>query len=222
VTSAFKERLPRKRGIKMMKTTVSFIVLVILLCMIRNIIIGTWAWRDRTKARHERNKERTRRQFAEARNALMELVIAGEVDVSSMSFRFFYYINTSFMRRPDQYRDISGILFSLFLNQHDSSSGEELLAESKTWSLGFKSVVRETANALGYVVVDYSPFMRFVYSLERKFNAKSTPFQMLNKMRATMVENEKPIAEISQARQAMYRMADNPLALPRNPSLVHA
>src|SRR5205809_425605 len=106
------------------KTALSFIVLVALLGAAKNIALGICASIENRRARQIRNKERTRRQFAEARNALMNLVIASDVDVNSMSFRFFYYINTAFMRRPDQYRQISRILVSLFLNQHDSSSGE--------------------------------------------------------------------------------------------------
>jgi len=160
--------------------------------------------------------ERTRRQFAEARNMLMKLVMHRAVDVDSTSFKFFYYINTAFMRRPDQYQDVCGVLVSLFLHQENSSSGDELLAESKTWSEGFKAVVRETANALGYVVIDYSWLMRLAFKLGRK---EASPFHMLSSVRAQIVAREERIAEIAEARKAMYKMAE---MRPSTGSLAHA
>src|SRR5437588_7394466 len=97
----------------------SVIAFLILLCIGRNLILGTLAWKDRARAKQTRNKERTRRQFSEARIALVELALARDIDIRSMSFRFFYHINTAFIRRPDQYRAISKLLVSLFLNQHE-------------------------------------------------------------------------------------------------------
>ena len=194
----------------MQKTAISLIVLVVLLWAARNIALGICASIENRRARQTRNKERTRRQFAEARNALMNLAIAKDVDVNSLSFRFFYYINTAFMRRPDQYREISIVLVNLFLNQHDSSSGEELLAESRHWSPSFKSVVRLTAGALGYVVLDYSWSVRLMFRLEKRMDPESTPFRMLKRIAE---HKEKPIVEIQETQAAMYRLADNPLSI---------
>lgn len=191
----------------------SIILLLAIAVIVKNLVLGTWAAKDRSRIRHYRNKERTRRQFAEARNALTELALTRDTDVNSMSFRFFYYINTAFMRRPDQYREISGVLVALFLNQHNSSSSEELLAESRMWSPGFKAVVRKTADALGYVVIDYSWWRRFMFKLEKRLDPGSTPFRMLSKWRRSLEEKETPINEISLSRRAMYKMADNPLSI---------
>jgi len=192
---------------------ISVIGFLVLLCIGRNLVLGTLAWKDRIKAKQIRNKERTRRQFSEARNSLVELAIARDIDIRSMSFRFFYHINTAFIRRPDQYRAISKLLVSLFLNQHDSSSGEELLAESKSWSPAVKSVVRATADALGYVVIDYSATLRFMFRLEKRLDPKSTPFHMLSNVRQSMIKRQESIAEIAEAREAMYQMADNPMTI---------
>ena len=202
----------------MTSIAISVLVLLALALIVRNLILGIWAFVDHRRIKHSRNKERTRRQFAESRNALVELAMAREVDVKSRSFQLFYHINTAFMRRPDQYREISGLLVRLFLDHHNSSPAEELLAESKNWSPGFKAVVRSTADALGYVVLDYSWFIRLMFRLEKLFDSNSTPFRMLSEFRTSIEEKEKPIIEISQSRRAMYQMADNPLSVITTPS----
>src|SRR5262249_16131570 len=130
-----------------------------------------------------------------------------------------------FMRSPDQYREISGLLVSLFLNHHDSSPSEELLAESKHWTPSFKAVVRSTADALGYVVIDYSWSMWLIFRMEKWLDSRSTPFGMLNELGSSIPKKERPIVEISQSRRAMYQMANNPLSIITTPSprpLAHA
>ena len=194
-------------------TAAAILLLVASLWIAKNFVLGVWTYVDFTRLRQVRNKDRTRRQFAEARNALMELAIAKDVEVDSLSFRFFYHIITAFMRCPDQYREVSGVLVTLFLNQHHSSSGEKLLAESRTWTPGFRAVVRQTADALEYVVVDYSWVVRFMFRVERKLHPGSTPFVMLHRMRTNLQNKEKPIIVIASSRASMYRMADNPLSL---------
>jgi hypothetical protein len=141
----------------------------------------------------------------------MHAVMATEraADPDSLSFQCFYYINTAFMRNPEQYREISRDLVKLFLDQHQSSSGEELWAESKEWSPAFKECVKLTANALGYLVLDYSWSIRWAFKIERKLNPTSTsPFHFMRRMSTTLEEKEKeePIIKIRETQRAMYQM----------------
>ncbi len=184
----------------------SIIALVLVLWAIRELIVGTWAWIDTRKVRHERNVERTRRQFAEARNHLFRLMLEHKVNVDSVSFKHFYQINTAFMRRPDQYREISAAVAYLFLKMPDSPPSQEMLDESKDWSPEFKQVVRATADAMGYLLLDYSLFIRLMFYSEKRHDPDSTPVRMLRKL-AAKVERERPVVQIRQTQKAMYSMA---------------
>lgn len=188
-------------------TAISILALIFVLWAIREVVIGVLAWLDSRKIRHERNSERTRRQFAEARNRLVKLAVDRRVDVNSASFKYFYQINTAFMRRPDQYREISAaVAYSFLKPDSDSPSDEELLREAKDWSPEFKKVVRATADAMGYLLLDYSFFLRLMFRMEKKHDPHSHPFKMMRRF-AAKVEKEKPVIQIRQTQRAMYTMA---------------
>lgn len=187
-------------------SVVTFIAIIALIWTGRELIVGIFIWRSRHIFRNELRKERAEGQFAIARNKLMNLALASEIDVNTISFKSFYSINTAFMRRPDQYSEMTAALVHLFLNVHDSSQGEELQAESKRWSPAFREVVKDTADAMDYLVLDYSWIIRWMFRLEKRHNPDSTPLRMLKRL-AYSVEKEQPIADIRQTQNAMYRMA---------------
>lgn len=186
---------------------VSFICLVVVLWTGKELIIGIWAWVDYRKLKHTRNTERTRRQFAEARNELMRAAIEKQVDFNSMSFQYFYRLNTAFMRRPDQYREIMAAIAHSVLNPQDSKTGEEVITESSNWSPEFKRIVKTTADAMGYLLLDYSLFLRIAFRLEKRFNPESTPILMLRGWAEKFIEKEPPLADIRHTQNAMYRLA---------------
>jgi hypothetical protein len=184
----------------------TFIVILVVIWIGRELIVGLYIWRGRRRFRNELRVEQAQCQFAIARNKLMSLAVNKEIDVNTRSFKSFYRVNTAFMRRPDQYREIAAMLVHMFLNIHDSSSGEELLAESKNWSPAFREVVRNTADAMETLILNYSLLVRKMFWLEKKLDANSTPSRMLKRI-ATKAEKEKAIANIRQTRNAMYKMA---------------
>ena len=110
------------------------------------------------------------------------------------------------MRRPDQYREISAAVAYLFMKIPDSPPSHELLDESKNWSPEFKQVVRGTADAMGYLLLDYSLFIRMMFYSEKRHEPDSTPLRMLRKL-AEKVERQKPVIQIRQTQKAMYSMA---------------
>lgn len=185
---------------------VTFIVIIAVLWAVREVVISIVLMRSRRKYRHEYRVERTQSHFAEARNELMQLALKGEVDVNSESFKLFYSFNTALMRRPDQYPELSYALTHSFLCQANDGTDNPLDQESKHWTPDFKHVVIRTANAMDYIVVDYSWVVRLLFRFEKRKQPHLTPVRMLRRI-AQNLEKEKPIAEIRRTQKAMYRMA---------------
>jgi hypothetical protein len=186
---------------------ITLIVVIAVLWATRDLIIGFYVWLSRRKYRHEYRTERTQSHFAVARNDLMRLAIAGEVDVNSTSFRRIYSLNTVLMRRPDQYPEFSQAITYMFVSNHNAEPDEELERESKEWSPAFRQVVRATAHAMDYIVLDYSWLMRQMFRLEKKLDPDLTPKGMLSRISKRAKEKEKSISEIRRTQKVMYKMA---------------
>lgn len=186
---------------------ITLIVVIAVLWAVRDLIIGFYVWLSRRKYRHEYRTERTQSHFAAARNDLMRLAIAGEVNVNSTSFKRIYSLNTALMRRPDQYPEFSQAITYMFVSNHNAEPDEELERESKEWSPAFKQVVRATARAMDYIVLDYSWLMRLMFRLEKKQDPELTPKGMLSRISKRAKEKEKSISEIRRTQKVMYKMA---------------
>lgn len=187
-------------------SAITLIVVIAVLWAIRELVVGIVVMRSRRKYKHEYRTERTQSHFAEARNKLMRLAIDGEVDVNSESFRRFYCFNTTLMRRPDQYPELSHAITHVFLTESGNSHDSTLDQESKHWTPAFKRVVVMTANAMDYIVLDYSWIVRLIFRFEKRKHPHLTPVRMLKRI-AQNLEKEKPISEIRRTQKEMYRMA---------------
>jgi len=174
---------------------------------IKELIYGTFLWLQRRKIRHNLRVEITQRNFAVARNELMRLALKGEVDVNSASFKRIYFLNTGLMRRPDQYPEMSNAIARVFLSNEETEPDEELKRESKTWSPGFREVVKATAKAMDYIVLDYSWLVRLAFRLEKSVHPDSTPRQMLSRAAREIENKEKTISDIRRTQRVMYMMA---------------
>lgn len=187
---------------------ITFIIIVGVLWAVRELVVGIVVMRSRRKYRHDYRVERTQSHFAAARNELMRLAVAGEVDVNTKSFQRFYYLNTAIMRRPDQYVELSRAMVGAFLSRKGDAD-EQLSIESKSWSPAFREVVKATANAMNYIILDYSRLMRFMFRLEKLKDPESNPHRMLSRA-AKMIENkekEKTLSQIRRTQTVMYTMA---------------
>jgi hypothetical protein len=185
---------------------INFIVIIAILWAVREVIIGVIVMRSRRKYKHEYRTERTQSHFAEARNELMRLALSGEANVNSESFKHFYYFNTALMRRSDQYPELSSAMTHKFLCERGAITDSVLDQESKHWTPAFRHVVVRTANAMDYIVLDYSWAIRLMFRFERRKQPHLTPIRMLRHFAET-IEKEEPIAEIRRTQKAMYRMA---------------
>jgi len=186
---------------------ITLIVVIAVLWAARDLIIGFYVWHSRQKYRHEYRTERTQSHFAVARNDLMRLAIAGEVNVNSTSFRRIYSLNTALMRRPDQYPEFSQAITFMFVSNHNAEPDEELERESKQWSPAFRQVVKATAHAMDYIILDYSWIMRQMFRLEKRLYPDATPKRMLGRISKAIEEKERSISEIRRTQKVMYRMA---------------
>ena len=186
---------------------VTLIVVIAVLWVLRELIVGYYVRRSRRKYREEYRTERAQSHFAAARNDLMRLAIAGEIDVDSASFRRFYFINTALMRRPDQYPQFSQAITRMILDSRGLEPDEELVRESKRWTREFRAVVTATANALDYILLDYSRLVRLMFRMEKIQDPESNPSRMLTKLAKKLEEKERTISDIRRTQKAMHRMA---------------
>ena len=161
--------------------TLKFFAAIMLLWTLREVIVGSLVWRRRRRIRQSIRVECTQRHFAEARNEIMRLARTGKVDMNSVTFGSLYSINTMIMRRPDQYQEISTWLMAMFLNPDRPERNELLVEESRHWTGEIKEVVRLTAAAMDYIILEYSRLFRILYWIERQGNPGATVVGMLRK-----------------------------------------
>jgi hypothetical protein len=188
-------------------SAITLIVVIAVLWAVRNFIVGFYAWLSRQNYKYEYRTERTQSHFAAARNDLMLLAIANEVDVNSVSFKQIYALNTALMRRPDQYPEFSQAIAHWVICNRDEQHDEVLERESKEWSPAFRQVVKATAHAMDYIILDYSWIMRLMFRIEKRLHPDTTPKRMLSRISQVVEEKERSIAEIRRTQKAMYRMA---------------
>lgn len=105
--------------------------------------------------------ERTRGVWAEAREALLELVAAGKLDVRSQTFRTFYGLQTFVMRRPDAYEDFSRLLAKAML-QSRKARVHGWMAEAESWPAEMRSVIDRMRKGTEMLVFGYASGRRII------------------------------------------------------------
>lgn len=192
-------------------TVTELIVLALILWGIREAIVGYLVERQNRKLRQLIRTERTQQQFAEARNDLMRLALSGGIDTQSSTFRTLYHMNTAVMRRPDVYPEISAGLFKVVLHTAAMESTSPVEEESATWSPAVKDVVKKTADAMNYIILEYSRLFRFIYRVERMKDPTVTPFVLLVRIAKRIQEKKEKrdpiLCEIRETQRKMYRMS---------------
>ncbi len=121
------------------------------------------------KYQHLYRVEVTESHFANARNELMQLALQKKIDVNSFTFKYLYSFNTALMRRPDQFQKLSESMFKSIWRNSETNSNENIFKkEQEQWTPEVKRVFHLTADAIGYIVVEYSGFLRFVLKWLRR------------------------------------------------------
>ena len=192
-----------------MLEAISILVIILLALITKELLMGLSVFKQRQKINELYRIDKTQSHFAEARNKLMDLAKSGEIDINSLTFQYFYYVNTAMMRRPDEYPQISNTLRSVLLS-HSSSKGSYLSSESQYWSSSVKEMIRSTADALGHIVIDYSLILRSTYNFTKRSDPDLTPAKMIMILRHLdeISRKKKQLkSEIQQARQELYSLA---------------
>lgn len=120
--------------------------------------------RINNKARTLYKIEEARASFAHSRDELMKLVINRNLDEKSTLFKHLYYINTVYLRRPDEYGKLSEWLAYSLLNPKQNNI-QRIKSETKNISPEIQNVFRLTSESIGRIVVDNS----FVFNLLMKY-----------------------------------------------------
>ena len=190
-------------------TLFNFLIAIMTLWAVREIVVGLFVWLSRRRVRQSLRVERTQSQFADARNELMRLVHNGNIDTHSVTFGFFYSINTLIMRRPDEYREISAALRATFLNPSTSERNNALQEESKHWTKEIKNAVQLTAKAMDYIILEYSWPLRCLYRIRKRTDPTLTPRRWLSGIarRIEETQEKKPVVlEIRQTQEKMHNL----------------
>lgn len=185
-------------------------VILFSLWIIREIVVGTVVWTKQKKISERVRMECAQRHFAEARNELMGLAMSGAIDMESATFALVYYINTMVMRRPDKYPEISAALAATLLSPEPTKENVAIVEESKHWTPAIKNVMNLTADAMNYIILEYSRFWRAVYWIEKRVDPSATPVGMIRKLadhiRESRANKDPIISGIQKAQEKMLKL----------------
>lgn len=188
-----------------------FLTVVALLWVAREILVGLNSIRMRKKYEYLRRLEQTQGRFAVVRNELMRFAVEGEADAKSATFREIYQLNTAFMRRPDEYKEMSAALRRFVMSSEMPSGGSAISREMSHIDPGTKEAARMTSEALSHIVVDYSFVLRSAYDHIRKSDPSFTKHRLVSDlakdMRKPKVQKRKFEQDVSLAQNRLRQMA---------------
>ena len=125
------------------------------------------------RLRDIRFRDETQRKFGIARHALMELMIEDEIKSDSATFNLLYNIDTTIMRHPDKYKQLSQLFRERLLDPKEHSDNSEwsilLAEESKSWTPQTKEMISLQISAMNSLLVLHSSLLRLVYDVAMAF-----------------------------------------------------
>lgn len=201
-------------------TALTVLTIIVLLWVLRELILMLYAKKRISNLNRVIRIERSQTAFAEARFALMRLVVDDKIDPHSKTFGFLYFINTLFMRRPDKYMEMKeaikgkpgmGEYLRQELNSTMESEQKYLPAERTQWTNEVRDVMKRTADAMDNVLWDYSLRWRIFVYLAQHPGVRKTVEWILRGLSDNIVasqEKKDPVVrQIRLAQKAMYRLA---------------
>jgi len=186
-----------------------WLALIATIWMIRELVVSFWTWRKIRKLNHVMRVERTRSQFAKARNSLMHLALKDQIDPNSATFQVLYQVDTVFMRSPDKYPELSKALREALLTDNREPN-QMVLAEREGWNDDTRKNVIATSDAMEKVITDYS-LLFWIASLiaKRPWLAKpvaSLLVKIKNYIERSLEKRNPDIWEIKRAQIVMHNM----------------
>jgi hypothetical protein len=133
--------------------------------------------RTRKRLNQQITAEKTRSYFADLRLRLQKLVSDRILSADSATFRIYYGLFTTIMRRPDQYDKIANAIF-LALIKYDGSEKNPFMKlleqEKETWSDDIKKLLTDTGTGLSLLIIDHSVPLRLLRHIWDKTNQEVT------------------------------------------------
>lgn len=144
-----------------------------LIWIIREILFIAINRKKRKDAEHLIRVERTREYYARLRTRLLNLVIIGQIHPDSIIFQFLYKSYTTVLRRPEQYIEISKELLLLSVVFHNKNHSVSKNDETTITHKEIKELLHDTSEGIMMLIVEYSPLLRFLYSVSNKLGSQS-------------------------------------------------
>jgi hypothetical protein len=193
-----------------MTNAFTWLAIIAVAWIIRELIVSFWNWKRIRKLDHVMRVERTRSQFATARNSLMHLVLKEQIDPNSATFKTIYQLHTVFMRSPDKYPELSAaVRHALYSN--GKKPNEAVLAEKDNWNDAIRKNIIETSEAMAQVLVDYSFWFWILDHIARRpWLAKPIASMLLGlkrRLELVLQRTNPDIWEIKRAQVVIHKMA---------------
>lgn len=201
----------------------TLLAVAIVLWSVRELAVGIMTRLRRRKIKRELRINETQRNFAEARLALLKYALSGQIDVDGDIFRTTYGINTAFMRRPDQYAEISRGLASIVKenelrhNETSQTGTEEITEEAK-------GAVQATADAVGHLIfTHHSALVRFLYKQwKQRSKERSASKLALTVWEKTSPETKEELRTKFEDEEKIKKVQDSVIGMiPKNGSKQH-
>lgn len=135
-------------------TTLSFVFLILIVFSVYQLAVIFLNNREIRWLRETRLRTQTQDVFGRTRHKLLLLTIEGELKSDSVTFMFFYLMNTTVMRNPDSYQALSKMLQESFLGDGEKDDTNETLIELKKESENWSNRVREMVNDNDSAITD--------------------------------------------------------------------
>lgn len=151
----------------------STILIIFFLFSVRELFFIYKNIRRTNSAAHNVRSEKTRQYFANLRNRLMQMVFSNEMDTRSVSFQSLYQLYTAIMRRPDHYKEIGKLLFAVLALKEGSGNIGHIRLEDSDNVHEFKNLLKDTAEGIMMLIVDFSPLLRVFYTISNRLEKRS-------------------------------------------------
>jgi hypothetical protein len=179
----------------------AFITLIAILFSLYQIAAIWLNVREIRRLRNIRYYTQTQLEFGVARHELLMLVGEEELASDSITFLFFYLLDTKVMRHPDRYEEIAKMMRESLISSGDIKESEVskcLMMESQQWSPRVKEMVDSTISAMNFLMVMHSPSFRLIYTIAlfilpivkktitRRFGITDTLIRLIGKTDSTL------------------------------------
>ncbi|MCD9189269.1 MAG: hypothetical protein LUM44_22825 [Pyrinomonadaceae bacterium] len=191
-------------------TVTVFIFLIALVFIIYQILAIVLNVREIRRLRDIRYQTKTQHSFGVARQNLLLLVANKKISDDSITFLFFYLLNTNIMRYPDRYKELSRMLREALLTDKPNSTGsgisDLLKKESEDWDEEVKNIITQNIDSMTFLMVSHSPVLRMVWvlaKLSHKVWLKDKYHGVMSKVAKLISRNDKSLVTFAEARDEL-------------------